>query len=666
MRGWCAQAQHKFAPALDFAKLCLCFPSPREVVLTLKSRYFSLRLLPGFILQGKARSAMKADSQTPALPAELLSRIITWLVPTVDRYASTLPHPDGVDLEDTPVLPASPNVDLLSAALSCKLLHNLSSQVLYRTPLLGSLKSLNLLAGTIAAQVKNRNDDSLRCATKIRCIHLPPGDGLLQPGDTLADQNCYTDSLRILFDHATRLDFVSLEHRQSGEALIEFLRASTVCRPRRITLSNLSFSAPPFSTMQSLAPLSEVTHLHLIKLVPPPALLSFLVGEQIVSYEQADVSSGIKARLSPRKTLECLRLSLLPPDALVNFEAYVAWRKAWKLYEQLSAHQQAHEPAPRAPHGPARRFAVQEALYDLAVHSSCLPRLRLLLLELSPLGALPSPREKEQESFRSVASTRSHDIRRSPIGGVAPPLRSRADPGANACKAQAGDSRATRFDASHFQDAMRTLPRAATLRQSASGEALLEQLADGLRLENQGGLDNDDAASTISAEELRIGERDQYWRHVESGKMALVKLWSSCQRDSKLDVPNDSPLEVRIVAARSNGHDRHEEFQDFYCQAQHEPFQTSLASTNRSHHHISSPAGSTRDTHREAARQVGCWADPDVFSLVETAPYLSFKATGASDHGWYWIGDLPRETRQASWLVIPSRISKSSASVTER
>ena len=293
-----------------------------------------------------ADGTVAAEGSTPALPAELLSRIIDGLTPPVDRNASTLPHPTGIDLEWTPAAPSSSNSDLLSAAASCTLLHNIARQALYRTTLLRTLKSLNLLASTVAAEQKKRTNTDVNeagLAAYIRSIHLPPGDGLLQPGDTLADQTCYVESLRTIFDHASRLDFVSLEHRQAGAALLEFLHPSTACRPRRMTLSNLSFSAPPFSTTRSLAPLSKLTHLHLIKIVPPPALISFLVGEQINADEQGNVPRSIKDGLSPRETLECLRLSLLPPDALVDFGAYIAWRRAWKEYEQLSAQQQMQE-----------------------------------------------------------------------------------------------------------------------------------------------------------------------------------------------------------------------------------------------------------------------------------------------------------------------------------
>jgi len=159
---------------------------------------------------------LKTSSLMPALPTELLARIITFLEPSVDHNASTWPHPSGADLEHTPTLPTSTNRDLLSAASSCKLLNRLAEQALYRSPLIRTLKSLNLLADTIAADAKKTSPPTINRAAWIRSIYLPPGDGLLQPGDTLADQTRYIDSLRTILDHATRLDFVALEHRQGA------------------------------------------------------------------------------------------------------------------------------------------------------------------------------------------------------------------------------------------------------------------------------------------------------------------------------------------------------------------------------------------------------------------------------------------------------------------
>ncbi len=455
---------------------------------------------------------------TRALPAELLARIVTYLLPSIDACASTLPHPSGSDLEYAPPVPSNTSADLLSVCLSCSLLHELAQDALYRAPLVRTLKALNLLASTIAADAKPRTSPgpsrsgSGQRATMMRAIHLPPGDGLLQPGDTLADQNGYKDGLRVLLDHASELEFIWLEHRQAGAAFLELLHPRTVCRPRRLTLSNLSFSAPPFSSIQSLAPLSKLTHLHLIKIVPPPALISFVVGEAIHAEEQGNVPESINKGLSPCGSLECLRLSLLPPDALVEFEAYVAWRRAWKEYEQLDTHQQAQLPAPRAPLGPARRFAVQEALYDLAVRAARLPRLRLVLLELSPLGSLAPP--------SSLFSTARQSI-------VSP-------------KAVLEDRRAQVSDQHTFRASMRTMQHH---QETTTG--------------GDGGLGQSETALMPTGEELRTEERDRYWRLVEAGKHALVNLWGeSC----------DELPELRVVSARPNGHDRREGFLDYHCQ----------------------------------------------------------------------------------------------------
>lgn len=517
---------------------------------------------------------------TRALPAELLARIVAYLLPSIDAYASTLPHPSGADLEYAPSVPSSTSSDLLSACLSCSLLHELAQDALYRAPLLRTLKALNLLANAIEADTKPRaSPGSSRIASghraaMVRAIHLPPGDGLLQPGDTLADQNGYKDSLRVLFDHTSELDFIWLEHRQAGAAFLELLHPRTVCRPRRLTLSNLSFSAPPFSSIESLAPLSKLTHLHLIKIVPPPALISFLVGEAIHAEEQGNVPESISKGLSPCGTLECLRLSLLPPDALVEFEAYVAWRRAWKGYEQLDAHEQAQLPAPRAPLGPARRFAVQEALYDLGVRAARLPRLRLMLLELSPLGPLPPP----------------------------PSLFSTARQSTVSLEAVLEDRRAQVSDQHTFRASMRTMQH----RQEATTD-------------DDGGLGQSETAPMPTREELRTEERDRYWHLIEAGKHALVRLWGeSC----------DELPELRVVCARPNGHDRREGFLDYHCQ-----------------------------TAAAAGADVGCWADADVFELVDHSPFLSYRADDLS-RAWYWTGELPRSTTSAAGetKLIPSLI----------
>ncbi len=45
------------------------------------------------------------------------------------------------------------------------------------------------------------------------------------------------------------------------------------------------------------------------------------------------------------------------------------------------------------------------------------------------------------------------------------------------------------------------------------------------------------------------------------------------------------------------------------------------------------------------------------FSLVTAAPHLSFKSVGGTEQGWFWTGELPRETNVPSTRVLPSRIA---------
>ncbi|KAJ1029811.1 hypothetical protein NDA13_003051 [Ustilago tritici] len=358
--------------------------------------------------------------------------------------------------------------------------------------------------------------------------------------------------------------------------------------------------------------------------------------------EQGNVPKSIEAGLSPRQTLECLRLSLLPPDALAEFGAYIGWRKAWKEYEQLPVQQQAHEPSPRAPRGPARRFAVQEALYDLATHSSRLPRLRLLLLELSPLGPLPSPMVEERENDPSATFFR--------VGRNAPawPMLDARETGRRG-KASVADVRAKRSNQHVFKDAMQISPVAANHRNTAAASPFgLPEEED--RIDPVDSLDEESSqVPAVTPEELRTAERDKYWRLVEEGKRALIKLWRSSQTEP--DVPD-----IRVVTARRGGHDRREVFLDFYCQAQHEP-STATATATEIRLNGHSCSAEAKRLYRQAD-EVGCWADPDVFSLVTTAPYLSFKSLGEADRGWYWTGELPRQTSDPLKAVLSSQVTQ--------
>ncbi|PWZ01681.1 hypothetical protein BCV70DRAFT_158258 [Testicularia cyperi] len=524
-----------------------------------------------------------------SLPPEILARIVAFLLPVIDPYDSTYPHPRVHDLDYVPPLQLAALDSLRSVSPVSTWFYQLSTEALWRTPLLRNLKALNRLSLAIRNDVKARPHSTTR-ASLIRALHLPPGDGLLQTGDTLAEQNAYGESLRTVFDHASRIDCLAIEHRQAGSALLEFLSPRTTSRPTNVTLSNLSFSAPPFSSLD-LAPLSAVQRLHLIKVVPPPALISFLCGVQINHVEQGKVPLAIQNGLSPHRGLTHLRLSLLPPDTLLHFQAYIDWRRAWAVFETLSPQQQANNPAPRAPLGPARRFAVQEALYDLAVHSRHLVSLRLLILEMSALAPLLSPEESAQEDEYSATSLTSSRIAM-PNGENLAQIDPRADP----------------------------------------NDTIPPYLGDG---------------SDVN-EDTRTRPRQEYWSSVQDGKRALLELWTENQTQGATQATADgetapATTEIRLVAARPGGHDRTEGYLDYLCQSQ-AFVPASALDRNSSRREMYSIVS-------ESTVEMGCWADEDVFHLAQTRPYLTYRrsryprtAPGGGIRVW-WTGELPRPSR---------------------
>ncbi len=83
---------------------------------------------------------------------------------------------------------------------------------------------------------------------------------------------------------------------------------------------------------------------------------------------------------SPRSTLKCLRLSLLDPSILHNFEVYAAWRMDVIAYERLVPWQRQQRPFPRLP---VQASCARNVLFDIAYHAAVLPNLRMLILELN-------------------------------------------------------------------------------------------------------------------------------------------------------------------------------------------------------------------------------------------------------------------------------------------
>ncbi|EPQ29983.1 uncharacterized protein PFL1_02656 [Pseudozyma flocculosa PF-1] len=519
------------------------------------------------------------------LPNEVLSLILDYLLPTVSPTSSTYPNPALDTLDNAFTLPSSTVSHLYHASLACSTLHGLAQHSLWRAPLLTSLRAIRLLAAAI-------QDGSTERAGTIRALHLPAADGVLEANDTLADQSAYQTSLRTIFDHADRIDCISLGHRPAGRAFYEFLHPHTAARPRTAILGNLSFSTPPFSQLD-LAPLSCVRRLHLVNIVPPPALISFLCGQQV---DTDSAASKLDGTANPSRSLTHIRLSLLPPDSLLSFPAFIEWRRASDAYDRLPTRVRLHTPAPRAPQGPARRFAAQEALYTLATHSHLLPNLRALLLELVALHPLSPPEDDEEERFNGFI-------------GAANAQPNAAEGHLNGAGVLATTNYPADVPVALSEDEQRFLD------------------AERERLDEDGNNDNGDGGDS-----LRTAPRDQYWTQIQAGKRALVHLWNDEQG------PRDTATDIRIVAARPGGHDKYEGIHEFLCQS------GCFTSVVRD----ASPETAAAGT---ATADVGSWADPDVFELARTRPALAYRpregrrGEGAGDwrgQGSWWTGELPR------------------------
>ncbi len=113
-------------------------------------------------------------------------------------------------------------------------------------------------------------------------------------------------------------------------------------------------------------PLSQLTHLQLINVRPRSDFISFLVGYPIDSQYDDVVYKALQAGLSPKRTLECLRISCQSAQALINFGAYVAWKEHWSEYKHLTPKQRVERPAPPPLDVTSETVPDLEMLYDLA------------------------------------------------------------------------------------------------------------------------------------------------------------------------------------------------------------------------------------------------------------------------------------------------------------
>ncbi|CEH17721.1 hypothetical protein CBOM_04115 [Ceraceosorus bombacis] len=520
-----------------------------------------------------------------SLPPELLHHTFSLLLP--DPPTSIHPAP-----EMTAVSPVrrvlsfgapSANRPFLALSLVCKSLNEIVTPFIYATASLDRVRQARLLARTMLTSPRAQELSFL-----IKHLNIP-SDGILTATDSLADQQAWPSSLDIIFRCTRDLQSLWLGMRPTNTAFEQLSKSSGVAiEPKRVSLNSFSYLANEPAT-RSLAALREVTHLHLIKMHFDPALVQLPVG----TFEEATDGHVPRARdhtlaladsappLAVRPSnLAQLRLSQVPADGLCNFAVRCA-----NLY---------------LPEESRRRLRVskrvndfQESLVQLARCSAKMPSFGRLLIELGELGALDEPIWAQREMRHSQGwETSSRSSSPATRGLTQPHIEqmSDTDPGVLASL---------------------DLPANIALTDAEVAAQQQQQTEEDAELERD-----------------RTAYRDTYWMDVREGKEALVELFRQ-QRSSVRDASGSvlPDLEVRIVAPRPGGWDRHEARNEFLASA--------AACHPRTHAPSHRSSGSDPIEPSSAASSSAadddqtCFSDPDVFHLAEVRPWLGYAATTA-------------------------------------
>lgn len=133
-----------------------------------------------------------------------------------------------------------------------------------------------------------------------------------------------------------------------------------------------------------------------------------------------------------------------------------------------------------------------------------------------------------------------------------------------------------------------------------------------------------------------LDDLDLFWEHVHSGKQALTHLWNSSRLERGLQ-----QTEIRVVIQRQSllPVDQHSDSDEgFSFQAE------SIAQLGS---RLKKCALQSSSSDGLTMYDDGVWADPDIFSLVDTMPWLSYRQYDR--YGCYcWTGELPRDNNPTS------------------
>ncbi|PWN46007.1 hypothetical protein IE81DRAFT_319374 [Ceraceosorus guamensis] len=520
-----------------------------------------------------------------SLPPELLHHTFSLLLP--ESPTSIHPAP-----EMTAVSPVrrvlsfgapSANRPFLALSLVCKSLNEIVTPFIYATASLDRVRQARLLARTMLTSPRAQELSLL-----IKHLNIP-SDGILTATDSLADQQAWPSSLDTIFRCTRDLQSLWLGMRPTNIAFEQLSKSSGVAiEPKRVSLNSFSYHANEPAT-RSLPALREVTHLHLIKMHFDPALVQLPIGSseggpdghvpRARDHTLTLADSAARLAASSSKLAQ-LRLSQVPADGLCNFAV-----KCANLY---------------LPEQSRRRLRVskrvndfQESLVQLARCSAKMPSFGRLLIELGELGALDEPIWAQRE-MRHIQGWETGSRSSSPA------TRGLTQP--------------------HIEQMSDTNPGVLASLDLPANIALTD--AEGAAQEQQ------QTEEEAELERDRTAYRDTYWMDVREGKEALVELFRQ-QRSSVRDASGSAlpDLEVRVVAPRPGGWDRHEARNEFLASAAachvrtHAPSHRSSGSEPIEASFAASSSAADDDQ--------TCFSDPDVFRLAEVRPWLGYAATTA-------------------------------------
>ncbi|CBQ69486.1 conserved hypothetical protein (fragment), partial [Sporisorium reilianum SRZ2] len=273
-----------------------------------------------------AHNQVASAPKWTTLPIEIWERILSFLVPRgcSDGDGHGFPEAEHGRRNCLCASITKNRKALYAVALTCKTLSPGALRALYRMPFLNAEQKRIEFVQRIC-----RNNQGLlvpgtsQLASYIRAAHI---EDEIADGDNWRPvrQFCLCDP-HILFFLAANVRYLSLEtsDRRGTEGheplqqhiMIHFLSESTKCRPH-----GLRWRLVPDNTYLELdkatcyKPLSQLAKLELINVTPPSELTALLLGAEQLAPRRSSVLKAISAGLSPRKKLECLRLSEVPSD----------------------------------------------------------------------------------------------------------------------------------------------------------------------------------------------------------------------------------------------------------------------------------------------------------------------------------------------------------------